>query len=258
MNKVIVFGLGTLGLLGLLALADNVETSAPAKPRQYTNEPLALPPGWSQSQYQELLKRVAGGTPSLGAIYQPNATDAAALSTIYHYQRDVWQGRAAAFVTLYGTGKDATSYLRAGPWFNIMVPGGGSSVSGWGLQQVNRYGQGPQGYGGGIDVLTIIATASNYTLPNIPGVGSAANAVIQGAVALGKGESLENAAIAAARGALPPWGQVAFDMAVGLYSGNTDLDEAAIDAGLAYLETKYPGARAAYDEGKKVANQAGL
>lgn len=255
MNKLMVFGLGFAGLFGLMMFAESQDSKPSSnKPKTYTGQPLALPPGWDEVRYRNFMVEAMGETPRLNAQYYPKPADSVVLATVYRYQRDVWNGRAAAFIALYGGGKDATAVMQAGPWFNTAIP----SMSGWAIAQRNRYGLGPQGHASSIDILGIIATAGNYTLPNIPGVGSAANAVLQGAVALGKGESLENAAIAAARGALPPWGQMAFDLAIGLYSGNTSIDEAAIDAGLAYIETKYPGARAAYDEGRKVAQQAGL
>jgi len=238
-------------LLGLSLLSKPARAGVPSKPP--TNQPLALPPGWDAKRYDAFVVRALGETPRYNAQYYPSPADAAELARLYAYQRNVWNGRASAFFALYGRERDAAGLFRAGPWFRIAVP----SMSGWSVASLNRYGQGPQGFKGGLDALGIIATIGNYTLPNVPGVGSAANAALQGAVALGKGQSLEDAALAAVRGSLPPWGQIAFDMAVGVAAGK-DVDDVAVEAGLAALEQKYPGARQAFSDGKAAAKTAGL
>lgn len=102
------------------------------------------------------------------------------------------------------------------------------------------------------DALSGLAIAGGYVLPLVPGVGTAANIALQGAVALGKGKSLSSAILAAARGALPPWGQVAFDLGVGVASGKP-VDQLAISAALKQLGEKYPQAAQAYADGKALA-----
>lgn len=185
-------------------------------------------------------------------------------------QQNTWAQRRA----LLGTPKDKndpkyTELYYSGPWVAVLSPNttgpkiirdpgtGSGIVDSVYIEYRNWYGSTPKTEGGGLDALGLIGMIGNYTLPFIPGFGTAANAALQGAVALGRGESLDNALIAAARGALPPYGQVAFDMAVGIAAGKK-VDDAAVEAGLSYLETKYPGARAAYGKGKAIAEKAGL
>lgn len=179
-------------------------------------------------------------------------------------QQNMWAQRRAAL----GTPKDVNDPKYAelyysGPWVAVLAPDNFSMVEGnvkiQGKPVVSRnwYGSNPKSEGQGLDALGLIGMIGNYTLPFIPGFGTAANAALQGAVALGRGESLDNALIAAARGALPPYAQVAFDMAVGVYMGKK-VDKAALDAGLNYLESKYPGSKQAYKDGIQVAKDAGL
>jgi hypothetical protein len=179
-------------------------------------------------------------------------------------QQNTWAQRRA----LLGTPKDINDpkyneLYYSGPWVAVLAPAdfsmaeGNVKIEGKPVVSRNWYGSNPKSEGGGLDALGLIGMIGNYTLPFIPGFGTATNAALQGAVALGRGESLDNALIAAARGALPPYGQVAFDMAVGIAAGKK-VDDAAVEAGLSYLEQKYPGARAAYGKGMAIAKQAGL
>jgi hypothetical protein len=176
------------------------------------------------------------------------------------FDPNVWNAQQAEYLKRYEglgkpTNKDDPRYTLlyyTGPW--VYVPtkgmvGPGVKVNGKYVVELNYYGQGPKSEGGGVNFLDIIGNVGNLTLPWIPGYGTAANAALQGAVALGKGKSLKDAGLAAARGALPPYGQIAFDMGVGIASGKS-VDSSAKEAALTYLETKYPGARAAYNKGK--------
>lgn len=81
----------------------------------------------------------------------------------------------------------------------------------------------------------------------IPGVGTAVAAGLATAAALGRGESLKDAALSAARNAVPggELGQLAFDTAVGLAQGKR-LDKAALGAMRRQMS---PVARAAFDAG---------
>jgi hypothetical protein len=117
--------------------------------------------------------------------------------------------------------------------------------SGIGLIQVDAWGREPCGIPG--DPFGALVTAAGFVLPYVPGLGIPASAALAAAVALGKGKSLKEAALAAARSALPPYLQVGFDLGVAVASGEP-LDKAAVDAALAYV----PGARDAYDKGKAV------
>jgi hypothetical protein len=69
----------------------------------------------------------------------------------------------------------------------------------------------------GTDLLSTAAAVA----PIVPGLGTAAGVALSGAAALGKGMSLKDAALAAARGAVPggQYAQMAFDAAVGLAKG---------------------------------------
>lgn len=179
-------------------------------------------------------------------------------------QQQMWAQRRA----LLGTPKDINDPRYAelyysGPWVAVLAPAdfsmaeGNVKIQGKPVVSRNWYGSNPKSEGGGLDALGLIGMIGNYTLPFIPGFGTAANVALQGAVALGRGESIDNALLAAARGALPPYGQVAFDMAVGIAAGKK-VDDAAVEAGLNYLEQKYPGARTAYNKGSTLAKKAGL
>lgn len=99
-----------------------------------------------------------------------------------------------------------------------------------------------------------LLTAAGFVVPFIPGVGPAASAALAAAIALGQGKSLKDAAIAAARAAVPggPLGQMAFDAGVGLASGQS-VDAVAEQALLATLAEKSPEAAAAFQYGKALA-----
>lgn len=84
----------------------------------------------------------------------------------------------------------------------------------------------------------------------MPGVGTAASAALAFTIAIGEGKSLKDAVIAGARAAIPPQYQYAFDLGVGIASGQ-GVDEAAKQA----LFAKYPEAKAAYETGEKLYRQ---
>lgn len=118
----------------------------------------------------------------------------------------------------------------------------------WGWSLTDEYGRPYEGWGyGGNPFKTVLAIAQQV-LPLIPGMGTAASASLAAAIALGQGKSLKDATLAAARASLPPGAQIAFDAGVGVASGQP-VDQVAINA----LDAQYPGARAAYEQGKKLA-----
>jgi len=100
------------------------------------------------------------------------------------------------------------------------------------------------------DQLGFMLQAAGFALPFIPGVGPAASAALAGAIALGQGKSLKDAALAAIRGALPLQAQVAFDLGIAVASGEP-VDEAAKNALLEYV----PGGKEAYNQAKDAWNE---
>jgi hypothetical protein len=96
----------------------------------------------------------------------------------------------------------------------------------------------------------VAATAASF----FPGVGTGVAAGLNAAAALGRGETLRDAALAAARGAVPGGiaGRAAFDVAVGLAKGER-IDRAALSAARGALPT--PAARAAFDAGMTVVRE---
>ena len=96
-------------------------------------------------------------------------------------------------------------------------------------------------------VWDIAATGASF----IPGVGTAVSAGMAAASAVGRGESLRDIGLSAARGAVPggPAAKAAFDVAVGMAKGKR-IDRAAVDA----ARKAVPGGalgRAAFDRGIK-------
>jgi hypothetical protein len=102
-------------------------------------------------------------------------------------------------------------------------------------------------------VWDIAATGASF----IPGVGTAVSAGMAGAAALGRGESLRDVALSAARGAVPggPLGQAAFDVAVGMAKGGKRLDKVALDAARATVPGGALG-KLAFDRGLRVVQSA--
>jgi len=167
------------------------------------------------------------------------------------HQIKTWGERSKALYPNIKT-KESPAYIELyrGPWANVYLFESGA----WRWTSRNRYGQ--HAPGKSTNLFGAAAAAAGYVLPMVPGVGTAANAALQGAIALGQGKSLKDAAFAAVRGTLPPWGQVAFDLGVGVALQGKSIDQAAIDAGLQQLEAQYPGARQAYNDGKDLAKGA--
>jgi hypothetical protein len=107
---------------------------------------------------------------------------------------------------------------------------------------VDNWGRYVAGVSG--DPLGTMLTVAGVALPYVPGVGPAASAALAGAIALAKGKSLDDAALAAIRGALPGPAQLAFDVGVAVASGEP-VDKASKDALLGTI----PGGKDAYAEG---------
>lgn len=89
----------------------------------------------------------------------------------------------------------------------------------------------------------------------IPGVGSAVSAGMASAAAIGRGASIQNIGLAAARGALPAPAAAAMDVAVGALKGHR-LDAIALRT----IRNQVPGGaagRGAFDAGVALATKAG-
>lgn len=112
---------------------------------------------------------------------------------------------------------------------------------------IDEYGRPIHGISG--NPLGTLLQVAGYALPFVPGVGPAASAALATAIAIGKGESLKDAALKGARAALPGGSaaQMGFDLAVGLASGQS-VDDAAVDALLAEV----PGAKEGYQKAREV------
>lgn len=122
---------------------------------------------------------------------------------------------------------------------------------------VDVYGRPFHGEGFSVDALVPDALADAIALVApivgaIPGVGTMVGPALALAAAAGRGESVTDAVLAAARAAMPggPLAQSAFDLAVGVARGAD-----AKDATLAALRAQVPAgpARAAWDAGVAVA-----
>lgn len=121
---------------------------------------------------------------------------------------------------------------------------------------VDEYGrnfgvEGGPGFGFG----TVVQIAQ-VVLPYVPGVGTAGSMALAAAIAVGQGKSAQDVALAAARSALPPYAQIAFDLGVAVASGQS-VDKAAEETLLNQLDQKYPGAKNAYAIGKSKAKELG-
>lgn len=94
--------------------------------------------------------------------------------------------------------------------------------------------------------LAPILKAAQIALPFVPGVGPAASAALAASIAVARGRSIKDAALSAARNAVPGGaaGQLAFDVGVAVASGER-VDAAAATALLA----RVPSADAAFELG---------
>lgn len=250
--KPIVIAVG--GLLGLgLLLALSSENEAQASGPSWQNddatfpEIAAIPTTWTLPGYTNSVKNLAG----MNTYTYSGAPQW--LRDLAVSQDKVWGQRRAPLMPQV-QGKESTAYkeLYRGPWVPVFLFENGR----WQWTSRNRYGQ--HAPGTSTNLWGAALTAAGYVLPMVPGIGTAANAALQTAIAIGQGKSLDEAALAGVRGALPPWGQVAFDLGVGVALKGESLDQAAINAGLNQLEAKYPGAKKAYADGRDIAKGLGL
>lgn len=113
--------------------------------------------------------------------------------------------------------------------------------------QTDEYGRSACGVGG--NPLSAFAGVLVLALPYVPGIGTAAAATLGAAIALGQGKSLKDAVLAAGYYAVPAHLRFAYAAGVGVASGQS-IDDAALTA----LEHEYPGAKAAYEQGKELAS----
>lgn len=115
----------------------------------------------------------------------------------------------------------------------------------WQQETVDEYGRSAGGKGS--NPLAALAGIAQLALPYIPGIGTAGAAGLAAAMALGQGRSLKDAALASARATVPAHLQFAYDIGVGVASGES-IDSSA----LAAAEKQYPGATQYYNLGKEL------
>ena len=123
-----------------------------------------------------------------------------------------------------------------------------SGVAGFSQDEYGRFYKGVPG-----DPLGTLLTTAKIAAPFVPGIGPAAAAALAGVIALGQGKSLKDAALEAAKAALPggPLAEMGFNAAIAVASGEP-VDEAVMNT---FFE-KYPQAKAGYEAGLKAYKQA--
>lgn len=159
------------------------------------------------------------------------------------YSRHRWEVAQATWsngqTAGYYTPAEIEAYNKGRKWADQLTPGlKGGYVDEYG-RVVPGYSQSPVGP---------LLQAAGIALPFIPGIGPAASAALAGLIALGQGKSLKDAALAAARAAIPggALAQAGFDAAVAVASGEP-VDDAVVNSFLA----QYPAAKAGYEQGKE-------
>lgn len=95
--------------------------------------------------------------------------------------------------------------------------------------------------GGEWDPVSFALQVYEQVAPYLP-LPPGSRAAIASAIALGRGKSLKDAALEAARSELPPGAQMGFDIGVGIANG-APVDKAALDA----VWEREPQAKAGYD-----------
>lgn len=108
---------------------------------------------------------------------------------------------------------------------------------------VDEFGRAPEGLPSNFGPTVLKIT--QQVLPLVPGVGPVAAGTLAYAIAVGQGKSQKDAIIAGARAAIPIQYQLAFDMGVGVASGES-VDKAALNA----FFKNNPEKKEAYEKGK--------
>lgn len=260
MRPVILIGVG-VGL-GLLALAvssskstPSVSTSNPTKTIQ------GLPTGGASSvkgYYDSIRAQVGWPQTPQGVLLAP--TDLA--RAVWNDQEKEFSARQRAVMTYiaqhpgspedraFGASPDVFSKQN----FLVYRPGnnqaGTTGPQPWGWYLTDEYGRPYEGWGYGGSAFGQALQLAQMALPLVPGIGTGAAFALGAALAVGQGKSLKDAALAGARASLPPYAQLAFDIGVGVASGQS-IDETALNA----LENQYPGSKEAYTKGKTLAKQ---
>jgi len=198
--------------------------------------------GWPQTPQGVLL----APTPLARAVWDSQAKEFSARSrAIMTYMS---QHKGSDVERNYGPSPDKFSKQN----FLVYRPGNNQvGVYGpqpWGWYLTDEYGRPYEGWGYGGSPFGAVLPLAQAILPLVPGIGTAASAGLAAAIALGQGKSLKDAGLAAARASLPPYAQIAFDIGVGVASGQR-IDETAVNA----LENQYPGSKDAYTKGKALA-----
>lgn len=234
---VIALGGGVLAL-GALAVSSSAPSRAKLEPWQTVH---GLPLGGvSLPQYEQTLAIWSTG-PSGFPVANPTTIVPVALVKAWN---DMQPGFRARFALLP---KDALptqdGYSTEQYW--VAVPFHGNATR----ERVDQFGR--RATGVPADPLGAALTAAGYALPFVPGIGPAAGAALAFTIALGKGKSLKESALAGARGALPPGpAQMAFDLGVGVVLEGKPPLKSAEDA----FFKEYPWARQYYDKAKAMSH----
>lgn len=224
--KPIVLILGGLGLFGLVLAASGSAESE-------TEPPAPLP------NFDTPPKNADEATARLGFLrkLRPDADWAADGYSRHSYQ-----------LVSAGHGSELWVYSASESMTKAAAEARGLPIDGTGQfgYPIDEYGRAWHGISG--DPLGTLMQAAGYALPFIPGVGPAASAALATAIAWAKGKSLEDAALAGARAAVPggALGQLAFDVGIAVASGKP-VDEAAKNALLGQI----PGGQEAYEQGQE-------
>lgn len=220
MNPLVIVGaLGAVGIVAIVATS-KPKTADSMRPDKYVR-------GWpgGLDKRNEMVK-----------LAQSNHADKAMLLW-NHAQQTFYERRKMLPKDAYGT---QDSYTKEKYILPSVLPNGQPSFG-----SVDEFGRPPAGLPQNFDATLLQVTAQ--VAPLIPGIGTAAGAALAYAIAIGQGKSQRDALIAAARAALPVQYRLAFDLGVGIASGQS-VTEAAKQA----LFAKYPGSEQAYAKGKSL------
>lgn len=220
MNPLLI--VGALGAIGIVAVAatSKPKTADSMRPDKYVH-------GWpgGLDKRNEMVK-----------LTQSNHADKAMLLW-NHAQQTFYERRKMLPKDAYGT---QDSYTKEKYILPSVLPNGQPSFG-----SVDEFGRPPAGLPQNFGATLLQVTAQ--VAPLIPGIGTAAGTALAYAIAIGQGKSQRDALIAAARAALPVQYRLAFDLGVGIASGQS-VTEAAKQA----LFAKYPGSKQAYAKGKSL------
>lgn len=220
MNPLVIVGAVTIGVVAIAATSKPKRTPESMRPDKYVH-------GWpgGLDKRNEMVK-----------LQQSNHADQAMV--LWSQAQAVFNERRKMLPKdAYGT---QDSYTKEKYILPSVLPNGQPSFG-----SVDEFGRPPAGLPQNFGATLLQVTAQ--VAPLIPGIGTAAGAALAYAIAIGQGKSQRDALIAAARAALPVQYRLAFDLGVGIASGQS-VTEAAKQA----LFAKYPGSEQAYAKGKSL------